>query len=52
MFNRRNNIVMVNRLTTPKKDTRPDGKTFMAKYRRRRKNDLPANITIRRRYKK
>ena len=46
----RNNIVMVKR-QNPKRVVLPNGRTFYAKYKRADRDSLPANVTIRRRYK-
>ena len=45
-----NNIVMVKR-QNPKRVVLPNGRTFYAKYKRADRNSLPANVTIRPRYK-
>ena len=45
-----NNIVMVKR-QNPKRVVLPNGRTFYAKYKRADRDSLPANVTIRRRYK-
>ena len=36
---------------TPKRVTLPNGRTFLARYRRATRNDLPANVTFPRVYK-
>ena len=46
----RNNIVLVKR-ATPLRVTLPNGRTFLAKYQRVRRNQLPEHITIARTYK-
>ena len=46
----RNNIVLVKR-DTPLRVTLPNGRTFLAKYKRVKRNQLPANVTIARTYK-
>ena len=46
----RNNILMVKR-QNPKRVVLPNGRTFYAKYKRADRDSLPANVTIRRRYK-
>ena len=51
MIGRRNNIVMV-RLPTPKRVRIPNGRTFLAKYERRERIDLSANVAIKIKYKK
>ena len=51
MVPRSNNIKLV-RLVTPKKTTVSCGRLFMSKHERRKKNDLPLNVTIRSKYKK
>ena len=50
MVRRRNNIVLVKR-DTPKKVTLPNGRTFLAKYRRVTRQYLPDGITIARTYR-
>ena len=50
MVNRRNNIVLVKR-DVPKRVTLPNGRTFMAKYRRVNRHYLPGGITIARTYR-
>ena len=45
-----NNIVLVKR-DTPLRVTLPNGTTFLAKYKRVKRNQLPANVTIARTYK-
>ena len=46
----RNNIVLVKR-DTPLRVTLPNGRTFLAKYRRVNRNDLPKGTTIARTYR-
>ena len=46
----RNRIIMIKR-AQPKRVTLPDGRTFLARYRRATRNDLPANISLPRIYK-
>ena len=46
----RDRIIMIKR-TTPKRVTLPNGKTFLARYRRATRDDLPPNITFPRIYK-
>ena len=46
---RKNNYVM-RRLNTPKRVTLPNGRIFIARYKRVPRSQLPANVTIRRRY--
>ena len=50
MIRRRNNIVLVKR-DTSKRVTLPNGRTFLAKYRRVTRQYLPGGITIARSYK-
>ena len=50
MVNRRNNIVLVRR-DVSKRITLPNGRTFMAKYRRVNRHHLPGRITIARTYR-
>ena len=47
---RKRNYAMV-KLTVPKKVTLPNGRTFVARYKRIRRGELPPNIVIRRTYK-
>ena len=53
MVQRRNNIIMV-RLPNPKSVILRNRRIFLVKYERRKKKkgDLPANVTTGRRYKK
>ena len=46
----RDRIIMIKR-ATPKRVTLPNGRTFLARYRRATRNDLPANVTFPRVYK-
>ena len=46
----RNRIIMIRR-ATPKRVTLPDGRTFLARYRRATRDDLPPNINLPRVYK-
>ena len=46
---RKNNYVM-RRLNTPKRVTLPNGRIFIERYKRVSRSQLPANVTIRRRY--
>ena len=46
----RDRIIMIKR-QTPKRVTLPNGRTFLARYRRATRNDLPANVTFPRVYK-
>ena len=46
----RNRIIMIKR-ATPKRVTRPDGRTFLVRYRRATRDDLPPNINLPRVYK-
>ena len=39
------------KLNVPKKVTLPNGRTFVARYKRIRRGELPPNIVIRRTYK-
>ena len=50
MARRRNNIVMVKR-DTPKRVTLPNGRTFLAKYKRVTRQYLPGGTTIARTYR-
>ena len=50
MVNRRNNIVLVKR-DVPKKLTLPNGRTFLAKYKRVNRQYLPGGTTIARTYR-
>ena len=50
MVKRRNNIVLVKR-DTPKQVTLPNGRTFLAKYRRVTRQHLPGGVTILRTYR-
>ena len=47
----RDRIVLVKR-NTPKRVTLPNGRTFMARYKRVTRRNLPANIHLERPYKK
>lgn len=51
MVQRWNSIAMM-RLSTPIRLRLPNNRTFIAKYRRREKKYLPANVTIKRSYEK
>ena len=46
----RNRIIMIKR-ATPKRVTLPDGRTFLVRYRRATRDDLPPNINLPRVYK-
>ena len=46
----RDRIIMIKR-ATPKRVTLPDGRIFLARYRRATRDDLPPNITFPRIYK-
>ena len=46
----RNRIIMIKR-ATPKRVTLPNGRTFLARYKRATRDDLPRNITLPRVYK-
>ena len=46
----RNRIIMIKR-ATPKTVTLPDGRTFLARYKRATRDDLPPNINLPRVYK-
>ena len=46
----RNRIIMIKR-RTPKRVTLPDGRTFLARYKRATREDLPRNINLIRLYK-
>ena len=46
----RDRIIMIKR-QTPKRVTLPDGRTFLARYRRATRDDLPPNISLPRIYK-
>ena len=46
----RDRIIMIKR-ATPKRVTLPDGRTFLARYRRATRDDLPPNISFPRIYK-
>ena len=46
----RNRIIMIKR-ERPKRVTLPDGRTFLARYRRATRDDLPPNINLARVYK-
>ena len=46
----RNRIIMIKRRTS-KRVTLPDGRTFLARYKRATRNDLPRNINLIRPYK-
>ena len=46
----RNRIIMIKR-ATPKRVTLPDGRTFLARYKRATRDDLPPNINLARVYK-
>ena len=46
----RNRIIMIKR-ATPKRVTLPDGRTFLARYKRATREDLPPNISLPRVYK-
>ena len=41
----RNRIIMIKR-RTPKRVTLPDGRTFLARYKRATRNDLPHNVNL------
>ena len=47
---RRDRIVMVKR-QNPKRVTLPNGRTFLARYRRATRTELPANVRLERPYK-
>ena len=47
---RRDQIVMVKR-QNPKRVTLPNGRTFLARYRRATRTELPANVRLERPYK-
>ena len=47
---RRDQIVMVKR-QNPKRVTLPNGRTFLARYRRATRRELPANVRLERPYK-
>ena len=46
----RDRIIMIKR-GTPKRVTLPNGRTFLARYKRAKRNDLPRNISLPRIYK-
>ena len=46
----RNRIIMIKR-ATPERVTLPDGRTFLARYKRATREDLPPNINLPRVYK-
>ena len=46
----RDRIIMIKR-ATPKRVTLPNGRTFLARYKRATRNDLPHNISLARIYK-
>ena len=46
---RKNNYIMM-KLNTPKRVTPPNGQTFVGHYKRVSRDQLPANVTMRRRY--
>ena len=46
----RDRIIMIKR-ATPKRITLPNGRTFLARYKRATRNDLPHNISLPRIYK-
>ena len=46
----KDNYVM-RKLNTPKRVTLPNGRTFLARYKRVPRSELPPHITIRRRYR-
>ena len=46
----RNRIIMIKR-ATPKRVTLPDGRTFLARYKRATRDDLPPNVSLPRVYK-
>ena len=46
----RNRIIMIKR-RTPKRVTLPDGRTFLARYKRATRNELPRNVNLIRPYK-
>ena len=46
---RKKNYAMV-KLNVPKRVTLPNGRTFVARYKRIRKSELPPNIVMRRTY--
>ena len=47
---RKRNYVM-QKLATPKRVTLPDGRTFLARYKRVKRSDLPPHIVMRREYR-
>ena len=47
---RKRNYVM-QKLATPKRVTLPDGRTFLARYKRVKRSDLPPQIVTRREYR-
>ena len=46
----RNRIIMIKR-RTPKRVTLPDGRTFLARYERATRKELPRNVNLIRPYK-
>ena len=50
MKERRNRIIMVKR-QNPKRVTLPNGRTFYAKYKRKTRAELPANVHLQRAYR-
>ena len=46
----RNRIIMIKR-RTPKRVTLPDSRTFLARYERATRNELPRNVNLIRPYK-
>ena len=48
---RRKRNYAIQKLATPKKVALPDGKTFLARYKRVKISDLPPHIVMRREYR-
>ena len=48
---RRKNNYTMRKLATPKRVTLPNGRTVVARYKRVPRSELPANVTMARRYR-
>ena len=48
---KRKKSYVMKKLETPKRVTLPDGRTFLARYKRVRRSELPPNVILRRLYK-
>ena len=48
---KRKNSYVIRKLATPKRATLPNGRIFLARYKRVPRYELPANVTMARRYR-